>query len=315
MLDSPPNYRRAFWTSRHHAWLALLTVGLGFASGYPLALFVGATLYALGLVFVPDFAFFRRAIDARAQAVRDAETTAQITAFRQQHDALLAALSAGRRTRHTQLVAVCRDIESASADAQSASAGLDLDTRRRKLDELTWTYLRMLTIEQSLEVYLETERREQVPALVSSLEAETPALAAEVDSLKKITPRPATLDGKERLLTSRLERLATLRQRLTRIEQAQANHDLVRSEQERLVEQVKLIRADAIAAKNADTLTARIDLSIEHLAATNKWLSELAEFKDLTAQMPPSASVGGTLRPVSVPTATRSTGFQSASEK
>ena len=30
--------------------------------------------------------------------------------------------------------------------------------------ELTWTYLRMLTIEQSLEVYLETERKEQVPA-------------------------------------------------------------------------------------------------------------------------------------------------------
>lgn len=315
MLDSPPNYRRAFWTSRHHAWLALLTLGLGFASGYPLALFVGATLYALGLVFVPDFAFFRRAVDARAQAVRDMETTAQIAAFRQQHDALLSALSTGRRTRHTQLVAVCRDIESASNDAQSASAGLDLDTRRRKLDELTWTYLRMLTIEQSLEVYLETERREQVPAVVASLEAETPALAAEVDSLKKTTPRPATLDGKERLLTSRLERLATLRQRLTRIEQAQANHDLVRSEQERLVEQVKLIRADAIAAKNADTLTARIDLSIEHLAATNKWLSELAEFKDLTAQMPPSAPVGGTLRPVSVPTATRSTGFQSASEK
>lgn len=315
MLAPPPNYRRAFWTSRHHVWLALLTLGLGFASGYPLALFAGATLYALGLVFVPDLAFFRRAIDARAQAIRDAETAAQLSSFQQQHDALLAALSTGRRTRHTQLVAVCRDIESASVDAQSSSAGLGLDTRRRKLDELTWTYLRMLTIEQSLEVYLETERKEQVPALVASLEAETPALAAEVESLKKITPRHATLDGKERLLTSRLERLATLRQRLTRIEQAQTNHDLVRSEQERLVEQVKLIRADAIAAKNADTLTARIDLSIEHLAATNKWLSELAEFKDLTAQLPPSANLGGSLRPDSVPPLPRSARAQPASEK
>lgn len=315
MLDSPPNYRRAFWTSRHHAWLALLTLGLGFASGYPLALFAGATLYALGLVFVPDFAFFRRAIDARAQAAHDTAAAAQLAEFQKQQDALLANLSTGRRTRHTQLVAVCRDIESASAEAQSSSAALDLDTRRRKLDELTWTYLRMLTIEQSLEVYLETERKEQVPALVQSLETETPPLAAEVEFLKKITPRPATLDGKERLLTSRLERLATLRQRLSRIEQAQANHDLVRSEQERLVEQVKLIRADAIAAKNADTLTARIDLSIEHLAATNKWLSELAEFKDLTAQLPPSVHVGGALRPDSVPTPTRSAGPEPASEK
>lgn len=297
----PPHYRRAFWISRHHVWLALLTLGLGFASGHALPLFVGAVLYALGLVFVPDFAFFRRSVDARAQAITDSEAAAQLAAFQKQQETLLANLSTGRRARYTQLVAVCRDIESASAEAQT-TADIGLDTRR-KLDELTWTYLRMLTIEQSLEVYLETERKEQVPALVRTLEAETPTLAAEVESLKQLTPRPVTLDGKERLLTSRLERLSSLRQRLTRIEQAQANHDLVRSEQERLVEQVKLLRADAIAAKNADTLTARIDLSIEHLAATNKWLSELAEFKDLTAQMPaiaaamPAATMGGALRP------------------
>lgn len=285
MLPPPINYRRAFWTSRHHAWLALLTIGLGFASGEPLGLFAGFTLYALGLVFVPDFAFFRRAVDARAKAVNDNAAAVQLAAFQEQQATLLASLSAGRRTRYNQLVTVCRDIDSASIEVQG-SVDLDLDSRHRKLDELTWTYLRMLTIEQSLEVYLETERKEQVPALVLSLENETPALAAEVESLKKTSPRPALLDGKERLLTSRLERLAALRQRLSRIEQAQTNLDLVRSEQERLVEQVKLLRADAIAAKNADTLTARIDLSIEHLAATNKWLSELAEFKDLTAQMP-----------------------------
>lgn len=309
----PPNYRRAFWTSRHHAWLALLTLGLGFATGTGLGLLAGTTLYLLGLVFVPDLAFFRRAIDARAQAATATEAAAQLAAFQKQQESLLANLSTGRRARYTQLVAVCRDIESASTEAQTTPE-LALDTRR-KLDELTWTYLRMLNIEQSLEVYLETERKEQVPSLVRTLEAETPPLAAEVESLKKITPRPAALDSKERLLTSRLERLASLRQRLTRIEQAQASHDLVRSEQERLVEQIKLLRADAVAAKNADTLTARIDLSIEHLAATNKWLSELAEFKDLTAQMPavtPTANpgaVGGALRPDSA----RAT--QSASEK
>ena len=311
MPDSPPNYRRAFWTSHHHVWLALLTLGLGFASGEPLGLFAGATLYALGLVFVPDFAFFRRAVDARAQSADAITAAAELAAFQEKHAALLASLSIGRRSRHEQLVAVCRDIEAASAEAHTA-AGLDLGTRRRKLDELVWTYLRMLTIEQSLEVYLETERKEQVPAIVTTLENETPALAAEVESLKKITPRPQLLEGKERLLTSRLERLSALRQRLARIEQAQSNHELVRSEQERLVEQVKLIRADAIAAKNADTLTARIDLSIEHLAATNQWLSELAEFKDLTAQMPAVTS-----RPAAspLPSLTRSAGFQSTAEK
>ena len=286
-MSLPPNYRRAFWTSRHHLWLGILTLGLGFASGEPLGLLIGATAYAIGLVFLPDAAFFRRAIDARQNETRDSAAAAQLAAFQQEQEKLLANLSTGRRTRYNQLVTVCSDIETASAGAQgTGSAGFDTSTRRQKLEELTWTYLRMLSIEQTLEVYLETERKEQVPASVRALEADTKTLAAEIENLQRTHPNTATLSGKERLLTSRLERLDALQQRLRRIEQAQANHDLIRSEQERLVEQVKLIRADAIAAQNADTLTSRIDLSIEHLASTNKWLSELAEFKDLTAQMP-----------------------------
>jgi hypothetical protein len=305
-LSAPPtNYRRAFWKSRHHLWLAVLTLGLGFASGEPLGLLAGATAYALGLVFLPDAGFFRRAVDARAQGQRDLEAAARLADFHQQQDRLLAELSPARRQRHTQLAAVCADIEKASAEAQ-ATTGLDLDSRLRKLDELMWTYLRMLAIEQSLDIYLETERKERVPELVVSLEAETQALAAEIESAKKITPRPPALETKERLAASRLERLNTLRQRQHRIEQALASFELVRSEQERLVEQVKLIRADAVAAKNADALSARIDLSIEHLAATNKWLSELTEFKDLTNNLPDlPVRVGYAASPT--PAATRKT--------
>ena len=285
MTAPPTNYRRAFWKSRHHLWLAVLTLGLGFASGEPLGLLAGATLYALGLVYLPDAGFFRRSIDSHTQGQRDLEAAARLAEFQQQQDRVLADLSPARRQRHVQLAAVCADIEKASHEAQSTT-GLDLDSRLRKLDELMWTYLRMLAIEQSLDIYLETERKERVPELVASLEAETHDLAAEIESAKKLTPRPPALETKERLAASHLERLNTLRQRLHRIEQAQANLALVRSEQERLVEQVKLIRADAVAAKNADALSARIDLSIEHLAATNKWLSELTEFKDLTNNLP-----------------------------
>ncbi len=283
------SYRRVFWTSRHHAWLGICTLGLGFATGEPLGLLVGAVAYVLGLIFVPDAAFFRRAVDARENLTRDTAATAQRAVFQEQQLKLLAGLSAARRARYHQLVAVCGDIENASAEAHAGeSAVLAGSTRRQKLEELTWTYLRMLSIEQTLEVYLETERKEQVPAAVRTLETDTQTLAAEIAALKSTHPKADTLAGKERLLTSRLERLNALQQRVRRIEQAQSNHDLIRSEQERLVEQVKLIRADAIAAKNADTLTSRIDLSIEHLASTNQWLSELAEFKDLTSQMPPT---------------------------
>ena len=71
-----------------------------------------------------------------------------------------------------------------------------------------------------------------------------------------------------------------------RTEQTRANLAVVQSEQERLEEQIKLIRADAVASRNTATLTARIDSTVEHLHQTNKWLSEMDEFKDLTGDIP-----------------------------
>jgi len=77
-----------------------------------------------------------------------------------------------------------------------------------------------------------------------------------------------------------------LRKRQQRSQEADSNLQLVVSEQERLEQQIKLIRADAIATKNTSTLTARIDATVEHLDQTNKWLSEMDEFKDLVGDMP-----------------------------
>lgn len=295
------SYRRAFWKSSQHAWLALATLGAGFVTGEPLGLLVGVTLYAVGLVFLPDSAFFRRIIDKRETAAREKEVAAKWAEFQAQQERLMANLSTGRRTRYNGLLTVCRDIETASIDAQTTT-GLEVQSRTGKLDELLWTFLRMLSVEQTLEVYLEGERKEQVPQLTAQLESETQSLAAEVTTLRQKTPPPISLETKQRLLTSRLERLETLRQRQSRIDQSQANLELVRSEEERLIEQVKLIRADAVAAKNADALSARIDLSIQHLAATNQWLSEIAEFKEVSQQMPELPSKVG-LPPPPLPSA------------
>jgi hypothetical protein len=297
MIQPPPSYRRLFWKSRSHLWLALITLGLGFASGEPLGLVAGVTAYALGLVFLPDAGFFKKSVDARLAATRAEEATARMADFERQREELLRTLSAVRRQRHQHLSTVCKDIEAASLEAQTVT-GLDLRGGLQKLDELSWTYLRMLSIEQSLDVYLEAERKENVSALIESLQAETPALAKDVERAK-VAGQAGNQDTRQRLLASHLDRIEALRQRQHRIEQAQANLSLVRSEQERLVEQVKLIRADAVAAKNADALSARIDLGIAHLAATNQWLSELSEFKDLTQQMPelPSRGVSSTPPP------------------
>jgi hypothetical protein len=284
MEEQPPNYRREFARSPYHAYLAVATLGLGFLSAHLLGLIVGVTAFALGWIYLPDLPFFRRRVDRQHEEVQRAAALAQVADFVRRRDDLLNSLSTRRRERYQTLASVCRDIENASADNPLATGNPATDPRLRKLDELMWTYLRLLTIEESLEKFLETERREELPRLVQEAELETSRLSAEVEPLK--VKGGALYDSRKRLLDSRLERLGVLRKRLERIEQAKDNLALVVSEQERLDQQIKLIRADAVATRNAETLTARIDATVEHLGETNKWLSELDEFKDLVGDMP-----------------------------
>jgi hypothetical protein len=287
MEEQAPNYRREFLGSPHHAVFGLLTLGCGFLSASLLGLIVGGTLYSLGWLHLPDMPFFRRWVDRRHDAARRAAEVQKVADFVRRRDALLASLSSSRRQHYDGLAAVCGDIEIASGDNPLASADPACDPRLRKLDELMWTYLRLLGIEQSLEQFLETERREDLPGILREAEAEAARLSGEVDALKAKGDH-GVLETKQRYLGSRLERLEVLRKRRQRIEQAQENLALVVSEQDRLDQQIKLIRADAVATKNAEALTARIDATVEHLDQTNKWLEELDEFKDLVPDMPPT---------------------------
>ena len=306
MDEQAPNYHREFLKSPQHAALGLLTLGAGFMSGMILPLIAGVTCYTLGWIYLPDLPFFRRWVDRRQEKARRAEEAQKVSAFVQRRDSLIASLSLERRERYNRLAGVCRDIETASADNLLASADPTTDPRLRKLDELMWTFLRLLGIEESLEQFLETEKSENLPAVVKDAEAEAARLTGEIEALKT-KGNAVALDTKQRYLSSRLERLEVLRKREQRSEQAQANLALVVSEQDRLEQQIKLIRADAVATKNAETLTARIDATVEHLDQTNKWLSEMDEFKDLVGDMPSTELRVGyqaTAVPLPLPTAT-----------
>jgi len=285
MEEQAPKYHAEFLNSPHHAALGLLTLGAGFMSGMILPLIAGATLYTLGWIYLPDLPFFRRWVDRRYDNSKRAAEMQKVTNFVQRRESLVNCLSPNRRERYRRLTQVCRDIETASSDNPLASADSSTDPRLRKLDELMWTFLRLLGIEESLERFLETERGEDVPAMLKDAEAEAARLTKDLDALKD-KGESAAFETKQRYLNSRLERLDVLRKRQLRIEQADANLQLVVSEQDRLEQQIKLIRADAVATKNAETLTARIDATVEHLDQTNKWLSEMDEFKDLVGDMP-----------------------------
>src|SRR5436190_12126449 len=222
MDELAPNYRAEFFKSPHHAALGLLTLGIGFLAANVLSLIVGGTLYALGWVYLPDMGFFRGWVDRRREKAKRAEDAQKVAAFVQHRDALIASLSPSRRERYNRLAAVCGDIETAGAENLLASTDPATDPRLRKLDELMWTFLRLLGIEESLEKFLETERRENLPDVLKDAEAEASRLMSEVEALKAKGPG-AALEGKQRYLSSRLERLDVLRKRQQRTEQAQDN--------------------------------------------------------------------------------------------
>ena len=135
-----------------------------------------------------------------------------------------------------------------------------------------------------------------MPALLKDAEAEAARLNAEIEALKAkgnaaAAGHQATLPGlAPGAAGSPAQAPATQRT-------GRANLDLVVAEQDRLDQQIKLIRADAVATKNAETLTARIDATVEHLDQTNKWLSEMDEFKDLVGDMPSTDSASVTRPP------------------
>jgi len=317
MDSEPPKYRREFLRSPHHAGLGLATLGAGFVLGasFPLALLVGPAAYLLGWIYLPDVGFFRRWVDRRRQMAEQASGLAEAAAFIQKRDDLLGRLSQSRRQRYHGLGTVCRDIEAASMEQSLTPEQPAQDPRLRKLDELMWTFLRMLTIEESLDRFLETEQRDDVPRLAKAGEEELAALTAEYEALKQKNLERDILETRQRLLASRVERMEVLRKRLSRIEQARANLRLVVAEEERLEEQIKLVRADAVARRNAENMTARIDATVEHLDQTNKWLAEMDEFKELVGDLPSApvrigyqprvAAVGSAMPPKLPPTKIR----------
>lgn len=288
MLESA---RKAFLKSPHHATLGAVALASAVFGG-ALGAIAGAVIYVLGWVYLPDMGFFTRWREKQAAEANELERRATLGEFAAQRDALLTQLTADRRTQHQKFVDTCRNI------------AMGQDPRAAKLEEMQWTHLRLLGIEQTLEVFLEGERRDGVPILLAEAEDEVDALEKEIAKTKAEGTAPSS--SRERLLESRRGRLDVLRQRAARIEEARGNAELASSELERLAEQAKLIRADAVAAKGAGSMSSRIDATFEHLAQTNRWLSEMDQFRDQLGDLPEGGmGVMSPFTPGAMPKATR----------
>lgn len=266
--------------------MGALTLGIGFAAGTVPALIAGAAAYALGWVYLPDAGFFKRWLDSKVQRHESALADAQLAAFREKQSSLLARLTPERSRRYDMLAAVCEEIEHSRSQEHSQEAGSISEPQLRRLDDLMWTYLKMLAIEQSLSDFLEGEHREDLPRLLERTDTELEELKRELSQPMSETVR----ESRKRLEQSLTDRLIVLQKRVEKCNQAVANLDLVRSEQSRLEDQIKLVRAEAVASRNTANLSTRINATVEQLDHTNRWMSEMEEFKDLVGEVPSTAA-------------------------
>ena len=283
------NYHKEFLKSPEHLWTAVGTIGGGLAVGNVVGLLVGVAAYALSWIYLPDAPFFKKKVDAKAVALAEREEEAQAAEFRARRDAMRAALSEDKQSRYNELAAVCQEIESGSTGN---------DALFGKLDELMWTFLKLLTMEEAIERFLEESKGEDLDAQITEARGEVDKLAAE---------KPEAGSSREKFIASRQQVLEVLQKRKEAISGAGDNLGLVRSEEERLGHQIRLLRAEAVATRNSDMLTVKINSSVATLQDTNALLSQMSSYQELVADMPQtSARIGyGDIAPTPPPLPTR----------
>jgi hypothetical protein len=218
MFDPQDSNLKKFLKSPHHLWLLGLTLGVGFISANPLVLVAGSALYAVGWIYLPDMGVFQRWVGRHMDQIASAKSQQQIQAFRERRQTLMAGLSPARLRRYLDVAGVCQDIEKATVEG-GAGAATDADPRLRKLDELMWTFLRLLVMEGSLESFLAAESEEQLPVDIQSSQAEIAAMEADIKTATGKGENPA---ARLRLLDSKKERLAVLSKRQDRVGEGRA---------------------------------------------------------------------------------------------
>ena len=260
-------YLKAFAKSWQHGLLALVTLGGGFASGIPLALIVGAAAYVLGWVFLGDSAWFRRKVDAVELKRLATDEDAAVTRVRAERAALLGRLPPVQRKRYESLTDVCRDIEAQLGGSAAATFPVE------KLDGLMWSFLGLLGTETNLAGFIERERDEKFDERIAELQPAIKALEADLAAAEPGTP---TYETRLQLLASKQEGLEALQRRHQQFQRAGENLELVRAEQDRIVQQLKLLRADVYASKSVNQISQRLNDTIDQLASSGRISADVA---------------------------------------
>jgi hypothetical protein len=265
---------KAFAKSPHHAWLGLLTLGVGIATLSPIGLVAGVAAYALGWIYLPDSRLFNNWLATRKQGDEGAKLRQFLFQRRQIYDAL----RSSTRARYDRLAAEIENLQQEFHRDPRLNAEI-VRQRSERLSNLAWTYLRLLHTGEMLDQFIESEDPAELERKIAAMEKELSAIDA---------------GSKASLAESLQSRLTSLKARLEKRRGAEESRELTASEQERIAELVKLFRADHLASRDAGALSHEIDGAAVQLDRTREWLSGL-EF-DTSPDIPEALAAAAPLK-------------------
>ncbi|MEZ5304965.1 MAG: hypothetical protein R3F11_30610 [Verrucomicrobiales bacterium] len=259
---------RAFIRSPHHAWLALLTLGVGAALASVPGLIGAGAAYALGWVFLPDSKRFKKWLTSRLEGERSAAAGQSAEEFLKQRAAIYAKLSPLAQRAYDKLAADADQIRRQyEGDGTGGKHG-------GRLGQLVWTYLRLLLTKETLQRFLESESSGEIESQIAAVEAEVAEMEPRVGELEE-AGNPTEAAGLRRLIQSKESRIESLRQRREHVRKAEADFALTDAEIDRIHDAVRLIQADLVARRDPDALGGEIDRTTSHFTQTHDWLRDL----------------------------------------
>jgi hypothetical protein len=259
-------YIKAAFANRWNLLALFGGAGLAAVSGVPdiiLPLVLAAEAAYVGLLGTHPK--FQKYVDAQA-AASERKQKGQLS--QQALKQILQLLPPQALARFEKLRGQCMELRQIAADiahSRTAEIGAPLESLQLAgLDRLLWIFLRLLFTEYSLSKFLERTN----PRLIKQ----------EIDTtqqrLKQVAPDD-TSPHAQKIRRTLEDSLQTCKDRLANYEKAQANHELVQLEIDRLENKIKSLAELSVNRQEPDFISGQVDQVTGSMLETEKTMNEL----------------------------------------
>lgn len=236
----------------------------------------GELAYLAGLTSLPKY---QKAIDMKAHhedsggKLLPSGTEGEPVSKQAKLGAMLGGLTHASRVRFQRLRSRCLEMQRIAKGVtgqSSASASKADELRTPALDKLLWVFLRLLYSQQALQKFLDATDEDAIKSRVAGLEQRR---------------KTAEDEGKDRILRSLEDSVATEKLRLDNYQKAEANADFVSVELDRIEGKIQAITEMAVSNQDPDYISSQVDAVADSMAITEEAILDLQDITGITDEL------------------------------